>query len=124
MPDRLICPGCSGKKTRRAQLCHLCRPRANSVGGRVWSETAQPAVQSIPRTPQQNRVYHARCASIAKLEQRPLLDVKRTALEHFATRIGRPLESSTELSEIEMELLLESLDQRLFELGYTYTPAA
>jgi len=114
----LTCPGCHGPKTRRAELCRDCRRRANVVGARTWVETAQPTLPSTPRTPQQNRVYHGKLNSIAELEQRPLKDVKAWALERASLMFRRSIESSTELSEIEMEQLLESLDRRLDELGY------
>lgn len=114
----MSCPGCGGKKSRRARLCASCRRRANVIGARVWTETAAP-VSTTPRTSQQSRVYHGKCASIAKLEQRDLIDVKRRALETATLMFGRPITSSTELTEIEMEQLLERLDEQLTRLGYT-----
>lgn len=112
------CPGCGGPKTRRAQFCATCRRRANVVGAKVWTETAAP-VSTTPRTSQQNRVYHGKCASLAKLEQLELFQIKRRSLEAASAMFRRPITSSTELTEIEMEQLLEHLDEQLARLGYT-----
>lgn len=119
MSGSIVCPGCGGPKTRRAVLCRACRGRANVVGARTWVETGLPAVPNVPRTKEQSKVYHGKLTSIATLEGRTLLEVKAWALERATAMFGRPFESSTELREIEMELLLESFDRRLEELGYT-----
>jgi hypothetical protein len=112
------CPGCGGEKTKTAELCAKCRRRANVVGARSWIDTGRPPAPITPRTPQQNRVYHGKLSSIALLEERPLKDVKDGALQLASSMFRRSIESSTELSEIEMEQMLEALDDRLDELGY------
>jgi hypothetical protein len=117
----LVCPGCGGPKTSRARLCASCRQRANLVGERTWIDTGRPPAPVTPRTPQQNLVYHGKLASIAKLEQLPIKDVKRWALELATLMFRRAIASSTEVSEFEMEQLLEAFDHRLDELGYERT---
>jgi hypothetical protein len=111
------CPGCGGAKSKRALLCAGCRRRANVVGAKVWTETAAP-VSTAPRTPQQSRVYHGKLASLAQLQAVDLYEVKRQALHKASAMFGRPITSSTELTEVEMERLLEALDEQLEQLGY------
>jgi hypothetical protein len=114
----LVCPGCQGPKSKRAKLCKECRPRANAVGERTWLDTGRPPAPLTPRTPQQNLVYHGKLASIAKLEDCPIKDVKRWALELATLMFRRTIASSTEITEMEMEQLLEAFDRRLDALGY------
>jgi len=125
----LICPGCGEKKTARAELCSNCRLRANAVGASVITKVGESAIpaESLPprpRTPQQNTVYHARITDLAKIELAASeftkadlrvaeRNVKRRALAHANVIFKRPIASSTELSEIEMERLLEWLDEQL-----------
>lgn len=109
------CPGCGGKKSRDAMLCRSCRTRANALGVSVLThvhEAATPA-PSRPRTPQQNRVYHGKLADLARLEQAPIAALKRRVLAEATSRFNRPVTSSTDLSEVEMEQLLEWLDDQL-----------
>jgi hypothetical protein len=115
-PD--VCPGCDGKKSRRAVVCSSCRRAANAVGVSVLTHVHDAAIPPEsrpfePRTSQQSKVYHAKCADLAVLTARELVVVKKRALAHASTTIGRELNSSTELSEIEMELLLEWLDEEI-----------
>jgi hypothetical protein len=121
------CPGCGGGKSKRAKFCKDCRRRANAVGADVLQQipTAAPRQRVVLRTPQQNLVYHAKCADIAaldgleqwqatKAEQRLReLAVKARTLEWASKRFGRQIDSSTELTEAEMEVVLEHLDAEL-----------
>lgn len=125
----LICPGCAGAKTARAKLCIRCRRRANAVGADVLTHVGEAAIppESLPprpRTPQQNTVYHARITDLAKLELEQSdftkadlrvaeWNIKRRTLARAAAMFGRSIASSTELSEIEMERILEWLDEQL-----------
>jgi hypothetical protein len=113
----LICPGCGGTKSRRAHLCRTCRAKANAVGASVVTHVHEAAAPDDapprPRTPEQNRVYHGKLADLARHQHQPLPVVKRQALVEASRRFGRLVSSSTELSEVEMELLLEWLDDEL-----------
>lgn len=111
----LVCPGCRGPKTKRARLCAECRRRANSVGEQVWTDTRIPTVPARPRTAQQNTVYHAKCADLAKLSEQDKPIVQAAALAWASKRFQRLIESSTELTEIQMEIVLEHLDVLLAE---------
>jgi hypothetical protein len=114
----ITCPGCGKAKSRSAQLCASCRKTATQLGASVLTAVATPAQPFTPRTPQQNRQYHGRLRTIAllekpKLEGPPLWDaerkLKRWSIEYAARMVGRDLESSTELSEIEFERMNEWL---------------
>jgi hypothetical protein len=134
-----VCPGCGGAKTARARLCATCRRRANSVGEQVWTESHVPPPPARPRTGQQSRIYYGKCASIARALLPPqgadvaagdrsaldrgMRDVKRRALEWASRAFGREIASSTDLTEIEMERLLEHLDDVLDDLALP-TPEA
>lgn len=120
------CPGCGGAKSKRARLCAACRRRANAVGADVLQQlpTAAPRAREVARTPQQNIVYHARCSDLAKLEfagqhvtssqlRMRVIEVKALTMMKASQRFGRKIESSTELTEPEMEQVLELLDQEL-----------
>lgn len=120
MSAKVRCPGCNGLKTHRAALCAECRRRANSVGEQVWTDTRIPTVPSRPRTKQQNTVYHARATELASIDggtkaeifQRKR-DLDRSIKDWASARFGRKIVSSTEFTEIEMELVLERLNQLL-----------
>jgi hypothetical protein len=124
----LICPGCNGPKTKRAKLCATCRRRANAVGADVVTHVGEAAIPPEsrpprPRTPQQNLVYHARVTDLAKLAKPADKEQLRSAERHLkkavlakaSTMFERPIASSTELNEAEMERLLEWLDEQLEE---------
>lgn len=120
MSRKNACPGCGGLKTATARLCATCRTRANNVGETAWKESAGlQAAPARPRTPQQNRVYHGKLASIAALEHTELLEVKQRTLMAASKRFRREIASSTDLSELEMEQILEQLDLELHRLGYS-----
>jgi hypothetical protein len=112
------CPGCGNPKTKRANLCADCRRRANEIGASVITHVASPAAPVVPRTPMQNTAYHGRLRSIALLEK-PGLErealwsaerkLKKWALKHASKLVGRDVGSSTELNELEFELLLDFL---------------
>lgn len=116
-----ICPGCGNAKSKRAELCGECRRTANQIGASVVTHVASlatPATPVIPRTPVQNTVYHGRLREIALLENPALKsaelyaaerELKKWSVKQAARMVKRPLASSTELSELEMERLLEWL---------------
>lgn len=81
-----------------------------------------PPASVRPRTPEQNRVYHGKVNSLAAAAKIDFLEAKRRALQLASAIVGRQLESSTELSEIEMERVLEALDDHLAELGFVREP--
>ena len=119
----MTCPGCAGPISRRAKLCADCRKRANAVGASVVTHVAAaaPRTGGPLRTPQQSQVFHGKLNDLAKRRHVEQQVVKRHALAHAAATFGRPIASSTELTEIEMELLLEWLDE---ELAATAFPIA
>lgn len=120
MSRKNLCPGCGNEKTARARLCASCRRRANNVGESAWKQSAGlQGAPARPRTPEQNRVYHGKLASIAKLEKAELFDVKQRTLEFASLTFEREIKSSTELTELEMEHVLEQLDIELHRLGYS-----
>lgn len=122
-PDPLVCPGCNGPKTARAKLCRVCRGRANIIGERVWTDTALPTTPAKPRTVYQSNIYHGKCAALARARSedpsdkiavnREMRAVKHQALAFASKRFRREIESSTELSEIEMDIVSEWLDDQL-----------
>lgn len=132
---KVPCPGgCGGMKSENAALCADCRRRANAVGVSVVTHVheASPAT-ARPRTPQQNTVYHGRLRELAILQHGGPFDdkadlwkaerrLKKWALEQAERMFRRELESSTELSEIEMERLNEWLGDRIDELN-AHAPA-
>ncbi len=118
---RVLCPGgCGGTKSARARFCASCRARANELGDEVLRRvpTANPAAarsraQTMLRTPEQNRAYHGKCGAIARLRGRNARTVKTEALTLASQLFERKVESSTELSELEMDRLLDHLDAQL-----------
>jgi hypothetical protein len=116
------CPACGGQKSKRAELCADCRKTASALGASVLTHVATPAQPFTPRTPAQNTVYHGRLRDIALLnlpgasggelyaEERRL---KRWALKQASKMFGRTIASSTELSELEMDRLLDWLGDRI-----------
>lgn len=121
------CPGCGGRKSKRAELCATCRRTAGAIGVSVITRVgptedihARVKVAQPPRTSIQNRVYHGKISDLAKrlFPASPTAwqaerHAKRLALRHASEMLGRPIESSTELSELEMERLIEWLDDEL-----------
>jgi hypothetical protein len=117
MSSALVCPGCNGPKSKRAALCIKCRRDANAIGATVVTRVAE--AQPVParlRTSEQNRVYHGVLAHVARLEGTDIRVMKRRAIAKASELFGRSIESSTELSEVEMERLLEWLDTELDRL--------
>jgi hypothetical protein len=119
MAAATICPGCAGPKSRRAGLCRTCRLKANTIGAHVVVDVAPNAPEHRTRTPVQNTIYHARLNDLAKIDdphasveelRLRVIELKIWALTHASRTFGRSIESSTELSETEMERLLEWLD--------------
>jgi hypothetical protein len=119
------CPGCNGPKSKRAELCGNCRKQANALGASVLTHVATPTAPFVPRTAKQNTSYHGRLRSIAQL-QKPGIEgnalwdaerkLKKWALKQASILAGRDIRSSTELSELEMERLLEFLGDRIDDL--------
>jgi hypothetical protein len=121
-----VCLGCGGPKTAKARLCKKCRLRANAVGEQVWTESHVPPPPSRPRTGLQSRMYHGKVASIARARRAAdvnaeMRNVKKGTLEWASATFRREITSSTELTELEMERVLERLDEQLDEIP---TPAA
>lgn len=119
-PQALVCPGCGGAKSKRAELCLTCRRKANAVGASVLTHVHEAAIPPeslpfVPRTPWQSKAYHGKCNDLARLTGSDFLETKRAALAHAGEMFGRAFDSSTELSEIEMEQLLEWLDDQLID---------
>jgi hypothetical protein len=116
----LICPGCQGPKSRRAQLCAGCRRRAVATGAR---KVLEPDPPGEPRSPAQNGAFHGKCGTLAQLELGAgatpaqvsvfAVRLKREALDWAGDRYGRQLTSSTELSRDEMSEVLDWLDARI-----------
>lgn len=111
-----VCPICRGPKSRRAQMCVHCRRAANTAGENLLLAGPGPLpapLEQTLRTPIQNRVYHGKLADLVKRAGITPSEAKREALARASAIAERPIESSTELSEIEMERLLEWLTDRL-----------
>jgi hypothetical protein len=113
-----VCPGCGGSKTKRSQLCVGCRRRAIELGKSVITHVAAPAAPFVARTSRQNTILHGRLRELAQLEspgiERDALweaerTLKRWACARASIVTGREISSSTELSELEMERLLDFL---------------
>lgn len=112
------CPGCGGPKTKRAEICANCVKTARAIGVSVIKNVATPAQPFQPRTEIQNRAYHGKLREIALLEK-PGIEggelwtrerkLKKWSLAHAAKMVGRELDSSTALSELEFERMLEWL---------------
>lgn len=113
------CPGCDGTKTPRAALCAKCRRRANAVGVSVVTHVHEAAIPTespepfVRRTPWQSKAYHGKCNDLARITKADMGETKKKTLAYASERFGRPLESSTELSEVEMELVLEWLTDEI-----------
>ena len=114
--NRTTCPGCNGPKSKRAALCKTCRSRATRVGVDVVTHVPVADVVPVqPRTAVQNRIYHARLNDLMRLRRVTNKDARLLALDRAAAMLGRAIESSTELSEPEMERLLEWLQEQIEE---------
>lgn len=109
-----ICPVCRGPKSARAQFCSSCRRAANAAGETLVLAGSSTAA-TVMRTPVQNRVYHGKLADLALRSRRSDSEVKHEALDQASRMFARRIESSTELTEPEMERLLEWLTDRLEE---------
>lgn len=132
-----ICPGCGEKKSRRAVVCSRCRKRAGAVGVSVITNVhdAIPleSTPARPRTAIQNSVFHGRIRDIALLEHgAPMAKdelyaaeraVKKRAMTRAAEMFGKTFESSTDLSEMQMERLNDWLSDCIDELKAKRAPA-
>jgi hypothetical protein len=120
------CPGgCNGRKTARALLCRDCRRRANAVGAVVVQQlpTVEAPGAGPRRTAIQNSRYHGKLCDLATVENGGTISkeelniavraLKKRALAQASTMLGRDVTSSTDLTEAEMELLLEWLDREI-----------
>lgn len=118
----MTCPSCGGAKSKTARLCASCRRRASALGERALLEPPR-GVPARPRTAQQNTAYHAKLGELARMTGQHLLDMKRDALELASAMFNRDVTSSTQLTEIEMEQLLDRIDVRMLELRAAAAPA-
>lgn len=132
-----ICPGCGETKSRRAVVCSSCRKRAGAVGVSVITNVhdAIPleSTPARPRTAQQNTVFHGRLRELALLEHGGPIGkdelyaaeraAKKRAIAHAAEMFGKTFESSTDLSEMQMERLNDWLSDRIDELRANRAPA-
>lgn len=112
----IVCPGCGGPKTKRAQLCKLCRSRAIAAG-------VDQVITPDRRSTGQNSAFHGKCSTLAQLELGPhaakpqlarcAIEHKRQALAYAAERFTRVVTSSTALSHDEMSEVLDWLDHQI-----------
>src|SRR5439155_9208891 len=116
------CPGCHGPKTKRAELCGSCRKTANAIGVSVVTHVSTRATPTVPRTQKQNAVYHGRLREMAQLQKHGIeredlwheeRKLKKWALAQASIQVGREISSSVDLSELEMERLLDWLADRI-----------
>jgi hypothetical protein len=112
------CPGCSGPISRGAQLCRLCRPRAIAAGVNLLApgaRSSQPQPPAGARTTGQNRAYHGKCGTLARLRDVPVREIKDWALAQASTRFRRNITSSADMNEDEMSDVLDTLDDAIAE---------
>jgi hypothetical protein len=113
-----ICPGCSGRISRGATLCRECRKRAIVAGVNLLAPGARTAIPPAPapRTTGQNRAYHGKCGTLARLRGQSERETKQWALAEASSRFGRAIASSAELNEDEMSDVLDLLDDAITAL--------
>jgi hypothetical protein len=119
----VTCPGCGGKISRGATLCRECRKRAIVAGVNLLAPGARAHTPPLPpakRTTGQNRAYHGKANTLARLTARSERAVKEWALEQASTMFSRTITSSSELNEDEMSDMLDRLDE---EIATTETAA-
>lgn len=109
------CPGCGGKISRGATLCRECRKRAIVAGVNLLAPGARARTPATPtkRTSGQNRAYHGKANTLARLTSRSERAVKEWALEEASTMFGREITSSRDLNEDEMSDMLDRLDEEI-----------
>lgn len=110
------CPGCGGRISRGARLCIECRKRAIVAGVNLLAPGARadaPAPAAGRQTPGQNRAYHGKCSTIARVTGEPPTLVKRAALDKASRMFRRPIDSSKDMNEDEMSRLLDHLDEAI-----------
>lgn len=114
------CPSCDGPISRDAQLCRDCRKRAIVAGVNLLAPGARSPEQAPPpptpprqRTSGQNRAYHGKCGTLARLRDVPVRQIKGWALEQASTRFRRNIESSADMNEDEMSDVLDMLDDAI-----------
>jgi hypothetical protein len=130
--------------SKRARTCKHCRRRATSTGlNLLIAASAAPSLEDIaawasapatsasgppaaPRSARQSAIYYGKCAAVARATMpaadkveldREMRAVKRRALEYASGRFGREITSSTDLNEIEMDIVCEYLDTLLDEIS-------
>lgn len=123
------CPGCDGKKTKRAQLCAGCRKRANIVGANLLagrptlggaiatastgftSVTVQrPSTSVEPKlTDGQRRAFYAKANALDKLRRQRIGTTKKAALEHFQ------VESTNDLTQQQASDAIDWIESQLAE---------
>lgn len=112
MSDRK-CPGCGGKISRAATLCAICRKTAIVAGVNLIAPGARAAAPPPPpaaRTNGQNRAYHGKCGTLARLRGIPPQEVKKEILEWASRMFGHEIDSSKAMNEDEMSDVLDTLD--------------
>lgn len=112
----MTCPGCGGKMSRGATLCRECRKRAIVAGVNLLAPGARaqaPPPAPAKRTSGQNRAYHGKANTLARLTARSERAVKDWALEQASTMFGRTITSSRDLNEDEMSDMLDRLDEEI-----------
>ena len=119
-----------GRRPRRGssvcgQSVGSCRKTANAIGVSVVTHVSTPATPTVPRTQKQNAVYHGRLREMAQLQKHGIeredlwheeRKLKKWALAQASIQVGREISSSVDLSELEMERLLDWLADRIDDL--------
>jgi len=111
------CPGCGGKISRGATLCSICRKTAIVAGVNLIAPGARAAAPPPPapaaRTTGQNRAYHGKCGTLARIRGVPVREVKQWALEQASTIFRREITTSKAMNEDEMSDVLDILDDAI-----------
>jgi hypothetical protein len=107
------CPVCNGKISPKARLCATCRKAAIVAGVNLIAPGARSAAPPPPPaapTNGQNRAYHGKCGTLARLRGVPPQEVKKEILEWASRMFGREIASSKAMNEDEMSDVLDTLD--------------
>lgn len=118
MSDRK-CPCCGGKISRGATLCAICRKTAIVAGVNLIAPGARSAAPPPPpaaRTNGQNRAYHGKCGTLARLRGIPPQEAKTEILEWASRMFGREITTSKAMNEDEMSDVLDTLDAAIAEV--------
>jgi hypothetical protein len=122
------CPGCGGKKTRRARVCRDCRRRAGDLGlgallagplsatssaAHVRATETLPPSPMRPISPGKRDAFHAKCYELAKRRGHAKADIRNETLAAIAQRFGRQVGSVTDLYSHEASWALDRLEELL-----------